>query len=386
MYKIICIGLLLLMFSACKPQAEPQEKPKSVSIPKVQVQKLVPQVWRQSIRTFGVLEAAGTVAISSEFSAQVKEVYFEEGQEVGVGSKMLELDKAELQMLIKQAEADLQGARVKLEEASALAKRREELFAKELIGQEELSVFRATLANSEAKFELATIGLSLAQNNMKRASIISPVSGRVVSKNAEVGEVATPGRPLAVIQVTDTMRVVTYVTEQEINSIQIGSECIVTTPGVRGREYTARVESRGGEVDPATGNFPVKLTVENSDGLLKSGMTAVVVMAGLEVGDTLLVPESALVDRNRKRVVYRLSDGVAEEVEPGLAATVNDELLPVLHGLSAGDEIIISGLNTVVAGTRVEVVQAVVNGPEIVLPETPPGLKTDSEVKEGGSN
>ena len=350
------------------------------------MQKLVPQVWRQSIRTFGVLEAAGTVSISSEFSAQVKEVHFEEGQEVEVGSKMLELDKEELQMLIKQAEADLQGARVKLEEASSLAKRREELFAKELIGQEELSVFRATLANSEAKFELATIGLSLAQNNMKRASIVSPVSGRVVSKNAEVGEVAIPGRSLAEIQVTDTMRVITYVTQQEINSIQIGSECIVTTPGVRGREYIARVESRGGEVDPATGNFPVKLTVENSDGLLKSGMTTVVVMAGLEVGGTLLIPESALVDRNRKRVVYRLNDGVAEEVEPGLAATVNDELLPVLHGLSAGDEIIISGLNTVVAGTRVEVVQAVVNGPEIVLPETPPGLKTDSEVKEGGSN
>ena len=78
-----------------------------------------------------------------------------------------------------------------------------------------------------------------------------------------------------------------------------------------------------------------------------------------ELGDTLLIPESALVDRNRKRVVYRLNDGVAEEVEPGLAVTVNDELLPVLHGLYAGDEIIISGLNTVVAGTRVEVVQAV---------------------------
>jgi membrane fusion protein (multidrug efflux system) len=189
-----------------------------------------------------------------------------------------------------------------------------------------------------------------------------------------------------VIQVTDTMRVVTYVTEQEINSIQIGSECVVTTPGVRGREYTARVESRDGEVDPTTGNFPVKLTVENNDGLLKSGMTAVVVMAGLEVGNTLLIPESALVDRNRKRVVFRLDDGIAEEVEPGLAATMNDELLPVLRGLSAGDEIIISGLNTVVAGTRVEVVQAVANGEEKVLPEPPLGLKTGSEAEEGSSN
>ena len=355
MNKAICAGLILIILCGCKPQAEQEDKPQFEIIAKVQVQKLTSQVWRQTIRTFGVLEAAETVSISSEFSAKVEEIHFEEGQVVQVGDSLIELDKTDLEMFIKQAEADLQGAEVKLQEASSLAKRREDLFARDLVSQEELSVFRTTLANSEAKFEQTTISLSLARNNLKRASIISPVSGRVVAKNVEVGEVAMPGRPLAEIQVTGTMRVKTYVTEQEINSIQVGSECIVTTPGVRGREYTAHVENRGGEVDLATGNFPVKLTVENSDGLLKSGMTAIVVMNGLEVGDVLLIPDSALVDRNRKRVVFRVKDGVAEEVEPAMAATVDTEWLPVLHGLSEGDEIITGGMNSVVAGTEVEV-------------------------------
>ena len=385
MFKVICVGLILVIFSGCKPQEDPQQETKSVSIPKVQVQKLVPQVWRQSIRTFGVLEAAETVSISAEFAAKVEEVSFEEGIVVQAGDKLVELDKTELAMLIRQAEADLQSAEVKLQEASSLTKRREELFAKDLVSQEELSVYRTTLANSESKFEQATIGLGLARNNLQRASIISPVSGRVVAKNVEVGEVAMPGRPLAEINVTGTMRVITYVTEQEINSIQVGSDCIVTTPGVRGREYTAHVESRGGEVDSATGNFPVKLILENSDGLLKPGMTAVVTMKGLEVGDILLIPETALVDRNRKRVVFRVVNGIAEEVEPAMAATVSTEWLPVLHGLAAGDEVIVGGLSSVVAGTEVEVVNSAGGGQEEsasthLLPDE------DGEVQEGGSN
>lgn len=356
MYRAICIGLCLLILTGCKPAEKSEITPKSKAVSKVQVYKLTPQVWRQTIRTYGVLEAAETVTLSSEFSAKVVKTTFEEGQEIQAGQKMIELDQTEQQILVKQAEAAIQSARIKLNEAGSLVKRREELYAKGLVSQEEIEVFRTTLANSETQLELATIGQSLAQNNMKRASIISSVSGRVVTKSVEVGEMAMPGSSLAVIQVTDTMRVVTHVTEQEINAIQVGSECIVTTPGVRGRKYIANVESRGGEVDPTTGNFPVKLTVENSDKLLRSGMTAVVIMTGLEIGDALLIPDSALVDRNRKRVVFRVKDGVAEEVEPVLAATLSDDYLPVLHGLLEGEQIIIGGLDTVVAGKKVEVI------------------------------
>ena len=405
MHKAIILGLFLISMAGCKPPEVPEDKSKMTAISKVEVKKLVPQSYQQTIRTFGVLEAAESVSLSSEFSAKVKKINFKEGQRIQAGHVMVELDKADLQNLIKKAEADLQSARAKLKESRLLMKRRQELFAQKIVSQEQMEKFETTLTDAEADYERAIVGLNQARNDLSRASIISPVSGKVVKKKIEVGEIAAPGKVLAEIQVTNIMRVVTHVTEQEINSIQLGSESIVTTPGVRGREYIARIESRGDEVDPATGNFPVKLTVENNDGLLKTGMTAVVVMAGLEVSDALLIPDSALVDRNRKRVVYRVTDGLAEEVEPVLAVTLTSELIPVLAGLSEGDDVIIGGLDTVVDGKKVEVIETVENSIDVSSTNkpstnksptkestteepsiTPPAPTEKSEVQEGSSN
>ena len=385
MYKAILTGLFLVILSGCKPPEEPVDTRKIDTISKVQVKELAPQVYQQTIRTFGVLEAAESVNLSSEFSAKVKKIKFKEGQRIKAGHIMVELDKSDLKMLIKKAEADLQTADAKLRESGLLKKRREELFAQNIVSQEEMELFETTLTNAEADFQRATIGLNQARNDLNRANIISPVSGRVVKKKVEVGEIATPGQVLAVIQVTNIMRVVTHVTEQEINSIQLGSESIVTTPGVRGREYIARVESRGDEVDPATGNFTVKLTVENNDGLLKSGMTAIAIMTGLEVTDALLIPDSAVVDRNRKRVVFTVVNGIAKEVEPVLAVTLNTELIPVLAGLSKGDKVIIGGLGMVVDGKKVQVTESTessINEP----PVTSPPVNENIETQEGSSD
>jgi len=358
MHKVILISLVLILISGCKPQPEPEHTSELVSVSKVHVQTLVPRVYQQNIRTFGVLEAVESVTLSSEFSARVEKIHFSEGQQVEAGQLMLELDSTHFEMQVKRAEADLQRSAARLEEGRLLLERREELFTQRLVSQEQMEVVRTALINAEVNQENALIGLSQARNDLTRASIVSPVSGRVAVKDVEVGEVVSPGQPLAEMQVTNIMRVVTYVTEQEINSVQPGAESVVTTPGVRGREYTARIESRGDGVDSVTGNFPVKLTVENSDGLLKSGMTAVVLMAGLEIDNVLMIPDSAVVDRNRRRVVYRVTDGTAEEIEPVLAATLSQNDIPVLHGLSAGDELVVGGLETVVDGKKVELIRS----------------------------
>ncbi len=346
-------SILSLLFGCVKPQ-ENLERSTAVEPPKVKVMTLTPRTWRQSIRTFGVFEAAEKVTISGEFSGKVTGVYFEEGQEIAAGDKLLTFDVAERRMQVKQAEGNLAGIRARLEEARSQAERREELFQQKVISKEQVESARTALASLEAQYEQLLVGRSLARHQLKRARLMSPVSGRVVTQAVEAGEVAMPGQTLAVVHVTDTMRVITHVTEQEVNTVQVGAVGTVTTPGVRGREYRAHVESVGTVADPVTGNFPVKLAVENREGLLKAGMTAVVTLEGLALKDTLLVPDTAVVDRHRRRVVFLAKGNRAEEVVPVLAAATSN-LLPVLHGLGAGDRVIVEGLATVVDGTIVEV-------------------------------
>jgi RND family efflux transporter MFP subunit len=149
--------------------------------------------------------------------------------------------------------------------------------------------------------------------------------------------------------------VVTYVTEKDINHLRLGSEATVTTPGVQGRTYTARIESLGAKADPSTGNFSVKLAIGNADGLLRPGMTARVTLPGLQYENAILIPDAALVDRNRRRVAYKVVAGKAVEVEPVVTLSAGDQV-HVLAGLQAGDQLIIGGLANVVDGTPVKVV------------------------------
>ena len=352
-YLYLCFLLCALASGCRKPQAK-REVEDLTDAAAVQALRLQPRRWRQDIRTFGVFEAAEKVTISGEFSGKVTGVYFSEGDEIEAGQKLVEFDVSERKMRFKQAEGNLVGAKAELDEARSIAKRREELFKKKAISKEQYETAKTRLAGIEAQYEQLLVGRSLARHQLRRTRLTSPVSGTVVSKTIDEGEVAMPGQTLAVIQVTDTMRVITHVTQEEINTIQIGTACEVTTPGVRGRQYTAHVEHLSNAADPSTGNFPIKLTVNNDDGLLRPGMSATIKLTGLEVKDAILIPDTAVVDRNRKRVVYLADDNIAKEVEPILAATTGD-LIPVLHGLEVGDEIIVGGLDNVTQGTPLKV-------------------------------
>ncbi|RTR40979.1 efflux RND transporter periplasmic adaptor subunit [Shewanella canadensis] len=350
-------ALLFIFLSACGSEVETPVVNEPAKITQVQVQTLKQQTFQQNIRAFGVLEAAESVTLSTEFTSKVRKVEFKEGQQVVAGQQMLALDIEQLQMHVNQAQAQLQTASIKLKEAKFLSQRREELFTQKLVSVETVETFRSALEAAQAQFESATVSLNLAKSSLSRAHIVSPVSGLVIAKNVEVGEILVAGSPFVTIQVTDTMRVLTYVTEQEINAIQIGAQSIVTTPGVRGREYLAHIESKGGEADSMTGNFAVKLTVGNNDGLLKAGMTAITTMQGLSVGDALLLPQSAVVDRNRKHVAFKVVDNKAVLVEPVIAASLSEGGLPILDGFEVGDRVIISGLDNVVDGKTVKAVE-----------------------------
>ena len=72
------------------------------------------------------------------------------------------------------------------------------------------------------------------------------------------------------------------------------------------------------------------------------------------LGELLALPERALVDRDRRRVVFVVEEGVARRREPVLGAGLSDSLR-VLAGLEAGDEVIISGQRQLVDGSPVSV-------------------------------
>ena len=174
----------------------------------------------------------------------------------------------------------------------------------------------------------------------------------------EAGEPVTVGATLVSLQVTHVMRVQTWVSEADLLLIQPGQQASVQLTAAPLHSFEALIEWVGVNADPQTGNYPVKLVLQDESNELRPGMTASVEIKGLVAPQALLLPESALVHRNRRRVVFvverQQGKTIARIREPQLAAGFSRRLL-VLGGLEAGEEVITDGLDGVVEGSVVAV-------------------------------
>ena len=156
------------------------------------------------------------------------------------------------------------------------------------------------------------------------------------------------------------MRVHTWVSETDIRHILAGGEARVIAAGLAGREFEASIEWVGVSADPDTGNFPVKLILTDETDALRPGMTATAVLEGINIPDVLLLPESALVDRDRRRVVFIVEQDTQRKV---LHECANQYWQPVLvinyifsMALHLGDLVVISGHERLLEGTAVSIV------------------------------
>lgn len=350
----LCCLAVCLTGGGCEPDSA-EGKTTGKRPARVETVVLAPEVWSETISSHGIIEAAEEVTISIDFSAKVDKVLFEEGQKVEEKATLIELDTGKRELRLTQADTAVKESKARLDEARSTLQRRRELVQEGTISRESLDAYEVALRRAVAQYDSAVAAHQLALREVHEGSVCSPVSGLVKSRDVEPGENVMPGRVLGSIQAVDRVRVVTFVSEKDINHLRVGAEARVMTPAVPATTYTARIESIGVEADPRTGNFEVKLILHNESGLLRPGMSARATLPGRRLTDALLLPDTALVDRHRRRVVYVVVEGQTQEVSPVLELTSGNEYL-VRAGLEVGDEVIVTGAHQVGDGMAVEVV------------------------------
>lgn len=348
------VAAMALLLGACGEGPAPMLETAEEKL-KVSAMVLEPQLWRMDFAGYGHFESTEKIRISIDFSGTVNKVHFRDGQTIRAGQVLIELDQRKQALRLRQMQANLSSAKADLQKTRATWERHRKLSKTGALSREQLRQTEADFERAKARVKEAEAAMDLARKDLRETTIISPVDGVIDQRQVEPGQTVLAGEPLATVQVTDTLRVVTYVTEKEVNQLQLGDEAAVTSPAVPGREYVARIESVASSADPNTGNFVVKLTVNNSDQFLRAGMSASIRMRGVERQDSLVIPKSLMVDRMRRRVVYRYENGVLEEVSPVLGVSASDEV-PVIAGLRPGDVLITDRLELLVDGKSVELI------------------------------
>ncbi|MDH3511108.1 MAG: efflux RND transporter periplasmic adaptor subunit [Gammaproteobacteria bacterium] len=321
-------------------------------ITNVSVLTLQPTKWNIEIETYGQVRAVEEVQIGVDFSGDVVQVLFEEGDQVVQGQRLAIFDDKESKLRRTQAQKAAEQANTQLTDAVRQLRLKESLFDERVVSQDELDAAVNEVQLAQSRYDETSATLALAEEELDKLIITSPVTGIVESRDIEPGETLLSGGAVATIQNMNAMRVHAFVSGEDISYLSPGMSARIYLAGIEQRQYDVVLESTGIKADPNTGSFPIRFILNEPDRFVRPGMTVRVYLSGVELPNQLVVPESAVVDRGRRRVVYILREGVATELAPQLRVGGTNQFL-VVGGLHSGDLLIISNLDEMTDGKPV---------------------------------
>ncbi|MEN8213257.1 MAG: efflux RND transporter periplasmic adaptor subunit [Pseudomonadota bacterium] len=301
----------------------------------------VPQVYRLD----GLVEAVNRSTLSAQTSGQVKTIHFDVEDYVEQGQVILELEDAEQQSGVKQAEANLSAAGAGLQDATMDHQRIKDVFEKKMVSRSEMDEAEAVLKKARANRDSARAALEQAQKQLDFTRVKAPYPGIVTERHIEVGEVAQPGELLISGISLEQLRVVVDVPQSLINAVRRENSAMIQRPN---REWVAAEKLTIFPIAEKSSNtFRVRLDLPAGvEGLLPGMFVKTAFVAGMN--QALLVPRKAVVYRSEVVGVYTVdAAGKVMFRHVRLGHSANSGELSVLSGLSEGDQV---ALDPVAAG------------------------------------
>jgi membrane fusion protein (multidrug efflux system) len=295
------------------------------------------------IEAVGTTQANESVQVTSKASNTVTAIRFNEGEEVGAGAVLVEMDDAEAQAALAEAEAALARSRSQYD-------RSRDLQSRQAMSVADLEQVEASLKADQARVAAAKARLA---DTVIRASFRGTTGFRHVS----VGSFVSPGTLITTLDDTSVIKLDFTVPETLLFALRRGLPIAAVSTGLPDRVFNGEVTNIDSRVDTVTRSIAVRASLPNPDGVLRQGMFMTVSLKG-EPAATLLVPEEALVPERGHVYVFVLNGNVVErrEVRTGKRRPGDVE---IIDGLHEGERVVVEGTLNVRDGSVVEEVPAV---------------------------
>ena len=347
----------------------------------------------KSVVATGKIEPITKVEVKSKASGIVEKLYVDAGDKVKDGQLLAELDKDQLRAAVREDEAALSAAEAAVKASSAdydrakvdaegvdipmlqrayeraqkmhkdgvvstsalddAEKAYELAVNKQNVARAQLSVNKAKLIQSEAQVQQARATLQRAQEDLRYATIVSPLNGTVLSRDVEIGDAVSSILVLGstatlVMTLGDTSQVYVKgkVDESDIGKVYLGQPARIKVESFKDKTFNGKVTKiapLGVEKDNVT-TFEVRVSIDNPGGELKAAMTANAEIILDEHHNVLQVPEGAVMYDKDKKASVEVPDPHAKDgkrkvpIQVGISNGAKSE---VLAGLKEGDQVVL---------------------------------------------
>lgn len=358
MTAIILALLLLFLLAGCNKD-EKESTPSAVNVSVSTVKK---QTIEDTVTYTGEIKALEYTSISAKVSGAANGIFVEVGDYVNEGDILLQIDNTDYLTQFNQANAAYLSAVSQSKSAIAAAQleynnakinydNQKVLYDNGAISKLAYDGAVTRFENAKISLETATeqagvnaakAALDAAQNALDYTTLRAPISGYISSKNANPGQMVTPGVEVFSIKNTNDVNAQINVTESIIPTISVGTKAVVKVKSAE-EEIEGEVTAVSPTKSAQTGMYQVSIAIENLDNKLNDGMFADVTLTLNDSVDALVIPsESILEDEDGKKYVY-IADGDTakrENIETGI---ITDEYTEIVSGVKKGDKVIISG-------------------------------------------
>jgi RND family efflux transporter MFP subunit len=317
------------------------------SVPKVDPAVTVTTVIVEPRSTDSVVSAIGTLSsrnisvLSSKIMGKVVSLTANEGDHVAAGKLLMKIESGEISAQAYQAKAGYNNAKLHYDRIKSL-------FEGKAATLMEMDQAILGLESSQA-------GLNAAKAMESYTIITAPITGQIVEKRINLGEMALPGQPILKIEDNKNLRLEVTVKEQDLRFIQLGENVIVQIDAMPGQDINGRVAQVIPAADTRTHSFIVKIDVPTDKRLMTGMYGKALFITGHR--DAILVPKTAVVEMSGLAGVYIVTgegNAVFQMVQFG---ETRGDLVEAVTGLKAGDRVVMDKQLAGIDGRKVVVAQ-----------------------------
>jgi HlyD family secretion protein len=341
----------------------------------------------------GKIQPLSKAEIKSKASGIVKRIYVDYGDRVKQGQVLAELDKIQLEAIMRESQANMQAAEAACDSSKATLERnkvdaegpdvpflklsmeraeheyREGVVAKAVVedaqknyqlglnkrmsAQTNLIVSRADIAKADAQVAQAKAALENAQEDLRNSTIVSPIDGLALSRDVNVGDavssilvLGSQATPIMTLGDVSEVYVQGKVDEADIGKVYLNQPARIVVESFKDKKFIGKVTKispLGKEKDNVT-TFEVRVSISNPTGELKANMSANAEILLEEKKNVLMVPEASLIYDKERNASIETPDPKADhgkkkiQVKLGISNGVKTE---ILEGLNEKQQIIL---------------------------------------------
>jgi membrane fusion protein (multidrug efflux system) len=343
---LLIIGVLLLILIVVKIISNSKKGHSESTKPIAQAVQTECIIAKDTLISFtfkavGNIRANEAVELVSELSLRLVSIHFEEGSHVNRGDLLFQLDDAELQASIKKVKA-------KLDFAVETEKRIESLLNS---GGTSKQVFdEAVCERKVLESEVESLNVLIG-----KTKILAPFSGVIGIRNVSEGAYLTSGKVLTTLEDLSRLKIDYSISQTYANLIRKGGRVNFRVDG-NPASYTAVIEAINPSINQNSGNLKILAIIENSDKVLKAGITVSLTLVSKSAISAVYVPTQALVPTPGGYHMFVAKNGKAG-YRPVTTGIRSETMVEIIKGIVPGDTVLVSGFMKLRPGSKLEIIK-----------------------------